>query len=96
VREAGPESFVDTNEGGESQGSLVFDEELETHVIPPEGELFGAHQLDKYQQFIDIFAESSETFQTFEASEFVTDDLLEEINKFDRQAVIKEAQSFEG
>jgi NitT/TauT family transport system substrate-binding protein len=96
VRETGPESFVDTNDAGESQGSLVFEEELATHVIPPEGEPFGAHQMDKYQQFIDIFAESSETFKPFEAGDFVTDELLPEINEFDREEVIQEAKSFEG
>jgi hypothetical protein len=94
LREVGPEPWLETGETGDlSQGQLVYDEELETHVVP-EGELFGRHDEEAMQSFIDLFGVGNDEFNTFPAAELLNGDLLEPINDFDHEAVIQQAETY--
>ena len=57
--------------------------------------MFGSHDVDQYEAFKDTVASTSEDFQDFDVSDFITDDLLEAINDFDRDEIIAEAKAYE-
>lgn len=87
--EAGPQLWEE-NEEGISVGELVYEEAWSGTAIPDDVP-FGTHQVDLYEQYKEIAA--SEDAVDWPVEEFLDDELLDEINDFDRQAIIDEATS---
>lgn len=96
MRDNLPEQWVADDGSGTSQGELQLEESYATTVVPEEGELFGAHDAEAWQQFQDTIAATVEDFQPWDVDAFLVDELLEEINDFDRAAVISEAEGYGG
>ena len=93
LQEALPEQWAGAEEGKPSQGSLQYAEAVRTSTVP-EDEQFGRHYADEYEAFKDTVASTSEEFQDFDVEDFIKDDLLEEINDFDRDEIIAEAEGY--
>lgn len=93
-READPETWSE-NEAGLSIGGLQYEDSLPNLTVP-EGEQFGRHYVDSYEELVAEFERTVEGFEPISVEEFLVDDHLDEINDFDRDAVIQEAESFSG
>lgn len=96
LKEAVPEQWAAV-EGDESQaeGALQLSDVLEQSAVP-EGELYGRHNYDAMNEFIDAIASASENFQEFDAQDIMIDDVLEEANDFDPEAVTADAENYDG
>lgn len=96
MREAQPEQWLAEGAGdGPSQGELQLAEAYETTVVPEGDGRFGEHDPEAWQNLQDTIASTVEDFQPWPVEDFLVDDLLDEINDFDREAVIEQAESYE-
>lgn len=93
MEEALPEQWVGAEEGQDSQGSLQYEEAVKTSTVP-EDEQFGRHNLEETEAFIETIAAITEGFQDVSAEDFLVDDILDEVNDFDREAIIAEAEAY--
>lgn len=96
MRDAQPEQWLAEGASGTSQGELQLAEAYRTTRVASEGELFGAHNADAWQNLQDTIAATLEDFEAWDVEAFLDDDLHEEINDFDREAVIEQAENYEG
>lgn len=86
-----PEQWVGAKQGDETQGSLQLEEAIRTTSVP-EGEEFGRHNAEATEEFSALFEATIENFEPFAVDEFLNDDILADVNDFDREAVIAEAE----
>lgn len=91
-READPETWRE-NEEGLSIGGLQYEGSL-PNISVPEGEQFGRLYVDAYKELSEEFERTVEGFEPVDVEEFLVDDYLDEINDFDKEAVIEEAETF--
>lgn len=96
MRDAQPEQWLVEGASGTSQGELQLAEAYRTTIVAGEGEQFGAHNSEAWQNLQDTIAATLEDFQAWDVEAFLNDDLLDEINDFDREAVIEQAENYEG
>lgn len=97
MRDAQPEQWLAEGAGdGPSQGELQLAEAYETTVVPEADGQFGEHDPEAWQNLQDTIASTVDDFQPWPVDEFLVSDLLDEINDFDREAVIEQAESYEG
>ncbi len=94
LQEALPEQWVGAEEGKPSQGSLQYEEAIRTSTVP-EDEQVGRHYADEFESFKETVGSTAEGFNDFAVSDFITEDLLDDINDFDRAAIVKDAEAFE-
>lgn len=92
--EADPETWEE-NEEGLSIGGLQYKDSLPNLTVPDD-EPFGRHYEDSYEELIEEMNRTVEDFEPWSVEDFLVDDLLEEINDFDEEAVIGEAEGFDG
>lgn len=94
LKEALPEQWVGAEEGKPSQGSLQYEEAIKTSTVP-EDEQFGRHDKEETEAFIKTIADITEGFGDVDVDAFLVDDVLDEINDFDRDEIIAEAEAYE-
>jgi len=92
MKQAGPELWEENDEGV-SVGQLVFDEAWRGTTVD-DGATYGEHRTELYEQFKQIAA--GEDDEDWPVGRFLRDDLLEQINDFDRDAIISQATSSAG
>ena len=93
LEEALPEQWVGAEEGKDSQGSLQYEEAVKTSNVP-EGEQFGRHDAEETEAFIETIAAITEGFGDVSVEDFLVDDILDEVNDFDREEIIAEAENY--
>jgi NitT/TauT family transport system substrate-binding protein len=74
-------------------GQAVIEEALKQTKVP-DGAMFGRHDYDLAQQIIKITADADPQFQSVQPRSFMLDNLLPEINRFDKAALTRMANEY--
>lgn len=69
-------------------GQAQLDRALEMTAVP-QGQRFGAPDRENLEQYLTFLAESDPEFSPPNLDTFVVTDMLDEVNRFDREAVLK-------
>lgn len=93
MKAAAPEQWAET-ETGLTQGQMNHDLIVSTAVLADGDQLAGRHDPAAVDALIEMIAESAEGFEVFPSTDLMNTDLLEEINDFDQEAIIAEAENY--